>query len=699
VLFTFFCPFCRFGGVIEVMMQSPSDNLLAKYQETPSDEAFRALVSRHSSLVHTTATRLLNGDQSAADDVSQQVFLRLLKRANSLPPQACVAGWLYRQTCRLSSDFRRSTLRRKVREQIAHTNMTDHESAKFTAEIDEALAKLPEQDRNVILLRYFEERSHRAVGDSLGISEDAARKRCARAVEDLRSFFERNGQVFSAGSLGVLLTGLAGKPLNAAALEKIIPPSLGVTTATKASPVLSFTAGLALAGLLAGGFFMVSQKTLQQGVVEPVKVSQRSTRAERGSYTKGFKYQSITNVMDQVRFLARRPRNVMTTMKLEALFDSLPVDQRAAFFVEAKDILAIAEKRFSYSGFLRNWIKEAPEEAMNLCLMEDIQRQLSDSSTRLVQNLFSDWSRKDPSASSAWLRRNWSHPSLDASGLPHTLKVAMSHRFVRGTLDKEGVEAAFEVARTFGGSEDFELVSEVITGTLWHQIRDEQGPEIYRYLIELPESKERNEMIKKFIGNWKRFQADAAIKALEELQPSERLTLELTLLGEFVRETRKKELANGSFTFEAIGDGPTEENRALRRREREEGFRETARLAGLDEEQANLMIARYYLADEYEDASEILKLLTSSPELDQAIMETIRSVKDVVLRGSAKKELMAFRYVQHLTSDAEREQLSRALFRRVIVKNPHDARALLSNPDLSPAILEILNEVALQSSL
>ena len=209
-------------------MKASIDNLLARYQRRPSDEAFRELVSRHSGLVHATATRFLGGDQSVADDVSQQVFLRLLKKASALPSWTCMAGWLSRQTCRISSDFRRSALRRRTREQAALTMMNDQESPLFTDGVDAALESLPERDRNVILLRYFDEQRHRAVGDSLGIPEDAARKRCTRAVEALRTFFGRNGQTFGAGTLGILLTGLATKPLSAGMVAKMLPQTIGL---------------------------------------------------------------------------------------------------------------------------------------------------------------------------------------------------------------------------------------------------------------------------------------------------------------------------------------------------------------------------------------------------------------------------------------------------------------------------------------
>jgi hypothetical protein len=75
--------------------------------------------------------------------------------------------------------------------------------------LDEAIAGLGTKDRTAILMRYFDEMPVPAVGAAMGISEEAAKKRIARAVLRLRSNFQRQGIALSHGSLGaVLSTGL-----------------------------------------------------------------------------------------------------------------------------------------------------------------------------------------------------------------------------------------------------------------------------------------------------------------------------------------------------------------------------------------------------------------------------------------------------------------------------------------------------------
>ena len=80
-------------------------------------------------------------------------------------------------------------------------------------QLDEALARLGETDRNAILLRYFEQQSLRDVGLSLGLSEEAAKKRVARALEKLRRTLSRHGAEISAAALAA---GLAKETAEAA---------------------------------------------------------------------------------------------------------------------------------------------------------------------------------------------------------------------------------------------------------------------------------------------------------------------------------------------------------------------------------------------------------------------------------------------------------------------------------------------------
>jgi RNA polymerase sigma factor (sigma-70 family) len=173
--------------------------LLQEFARRGNQSAFAEMVHRHIDLVYATALRN-SGDPGAAEDIAQDVFSVLARKAWQFAPDDSVAAWLYRTTLHKSRGWLRGELRRRRREETAAelgtTMKTPDEQSTFRALVpllDEALLSLREKDRTALLLRFYESRSLRDVGASLGIREDAAQKRVASALEKLAGFFQRRG--------------------------------------------------------------------------------------------------------------------------------------------------------------------------------------------------------------------------------------------------------------------------------------------------------------------------------------------------------------------------------------------------------------------------------------------------------------------------------------------------------------------------
>jgi RNA polymerase sigma factor (sigma-70 family) len=98
-------------------MQDRSDNeLLAEFLKNDSEEAFATLVARHVNKVYSVALRHV-GNPHHAEEITQAVFVILLKKAKALHKDTILSGWLY-QTARLTAvTFLRSEIRRVRREQ------------------------------------------------------------------------------------------------------------------------------------------------------------------------------------------------------------------------------------------------------------------------------------------------------------------------------------------------------------------------------------------------------------------------------------------------------------------------------------------------------------------------------------------------------------------------------------------------------
>jgi RNA polymerase sigma factor (sigma-70 family) len=188
------------------MDQMNDIELVWDYVARDSQEAFATLVQRHISLVYSVALRHV-GDPSKAEDITQAVFIALARRARSLRRGTVLAGWLHQVARNISVSSLRAETRRRRREQDAYmqSSLTDLPSEapweKLAPVLDEAVARLGQRDRDVLLLRFFEGRSVAEVGRALGLKEPAAKKRLGRALERMRGFFAKRGIMTSAGAL------------------------------------------------------------------------------------------------------------------------------------------------------------------------------------------------------------------------------------------------------------------------------------------------------------------------------------------------------------------------------------------------------------------------------------------------------------------------------------------------------------------
>jgi RNA polymerase sigma factor (sigma-70 family) len=222
------------------------EELLRLYANEKSEEAFAELVDRRCNLVWSAAHRVL-GDADLARDAAQRTFTDLARKAGRLSSRSTLAGWLYRAAYLHAVKMARTESRRTQREQdamsIQELSRDDAAEAKAVAELqpllDAALGDLPEADRDAIVLRFLCGQSFAQVGAALGVNDDTAQKRVARAVEKLRESFRRRGVQVTGGTVGAAL-GAAGSqaaPIGVAAA--LSHAALAATAAGTAFPLIA----------------------------------------------------------------------------------------------------------------------------------------------------------------------------------------------------------------------------------------------------------------------------------------------------------------------------------------------------------------------------------------------------------------------------------------------------------------------------
>jgi len=252
--------------MIGYRVKSTDAELLRSYAEDGSETAFTEMVERHVDLVYGAAMRQAWGDAALAEDLTQAVFTAMARQAGALSQHPVLSGWLYNYVRYQAANHRRAEQRRKKREQAA-MNMdpdeTIEEADSLWEEVkpvlDDAMDGLAEQDRNAVLLRFYENQSLREVGAALGLSENAARMRVARALTKLRNLLSQRGVGSStaglARALGVDAACCAPSGLAATVATNALAATAGVGATTALATIMSMTkvkAGLAAAVLTAG---------------------------------------------------------------------------------------------------------------------------------------------------------------------------------------------------------------------------------------------------------------------------------------------------------------------------------------------------------------------------------------------------------------------------------------------------------------
>lgn len=153
--------------------------------------AYGALMDRHLHAIHALAARTL-GNAADADEVAQDTFLRAWKHIPGWTPgQARFSTWLYRVALNLCHDqLRRRRDTRPIDEMPLASEAPGPERLArrddLAREVQQALALLPERQRDAIVLSHYQELSQREAAEVLEISVEALESLLSRGRRALR---------------------------------------------------------------------------------------------------------------------------------------------------------------------------------------------------------------------------------------------------------------------------------------------------------------------------------------------------------------------------------------------------------------------------------------------------------------------------------------------------------------------------------
>jgi RNA polymerase sigma-70 factor, ECF subfamily len=163
-----------------------TDSELVERLQRGEEPAFDALMLRYKRPVVNFAYRML-GDAGDADDVAQEVFVRVYHRIGDYRPRAKFSTWLFalaRNACidRLRYRKRHPTEPLETAPEPAATAQYDDIGERIAA----AIAELPEEQRTAIVLAEYHELSYAEIAGVMKCSEKSVESRLYRAKQTLR---------------------------------------------------------------------------------------------------------------------------------------------------------------------------------------------------------------------------------------------------------------------------------------------------------------------------------------------------------------------------------------------------------------------------------------------------------------------------------------------------------------------------------
>jgi RNA polymerase sigma-70 factor (ECF subfamily) len=158
-------------------------------------DAFDLIVERHRRSVYQLCYRFV-GNHEDASDLSQEVFLRAYRGLKGFKGHSTLATWLYRigvNTClnRVSGNLRMTEpLDARPHQAVGDDPSVTLIKEERRARVRAAIARLPRKQRATLILRAYQELSHREIADILGSSVGAVKANFFHALGNLKKFLE-----------------------------------------------------------------------------------------------------------------------------------------------------------------------------------------------------------------------------------------------------------------------------------------------------------------------------------------------------------------------------------------------------------------------------------------------------------------------------------------------------------------------------
>lgn len=175
-------------------MEGLSDSDLVDLFQKGQEKAFNLLVERHKEKIYYLALRMVRNHQDALD-LSQEAFLKAYRKLKGFKGESTFFTWLYRIASNLCLNFIK---RERYRSFLSFADLANtlskpkdvpdfsYERNRLSEAIDEAVSRLPPQQRIAFVLHHYEGLPHQRIAQLLGKREGTIKANYFQAIRKLQ---------------------------------------------------------------------------------------------------------------------------------------------------------------------------------------------------------------------------------------------------------------------------------------------------------------------------------------------------------------------------------------------------------------------------------------------------------------------------------------------------------------------------------
>jgi RNA polymerase sigma factor (sigma-70 family) len=180
------------------------EELAARFRSGEKRVSFTIIVERYQKRIYYSARKLVNGDHDEADEIAQETFVKVYEALDTFRGEAKLYTWIYRIMMNaVIYKSRRKKVRNSVgleeientMESSGHSPHEQLERTEMTQVIEEAIATLPDKQKEVFLLRFYDEMPYEEISQILGTSVGGLKANYFHAVKKIGDYVKQKGNV------------------------------------------------------------------------------------------------------------------------------------------------------------------------------------------------------------------------------------------------------------------------------------------------------------------------------------------------------------------------------------------------------------------------------------------------------------------------------------------------------------------------